>query len=159
VQNLFCILGLTIGFSAFVLGTYWWYWENHFDNFHPDIDRVFTVTTRGIGQLSDGSDSELRQVPKEDIEYFLQALPEIETYSIMRDWGQLQYKKDEVSEKLMGICVDSAFFDVFYSQFVNGGYKNIPFDDSHIVLTEKTAMRFSEKPIAPAKHSRSNQVL
>jgi ABC-type antimicrobial peptide transport system permease subunit len=141
VQNLFCILGLTIGFSAFILGTYWWYWENHFDNFHPDIDRVYTVTTCGIFKSSDGYDRELHQVPKEDVNYFLQALPEIESYCYLGYTG-LTYKKDEITEELSGIDADSAFFNILYSQFIAGGYKNVPFDGSHIVLTEKIAKKF-----------------
>jgi hypothetical protein len=40
VQNLSCILGLAIGFFAFIFGTYWWYWEKHFDTFHPEAGRM-----------------------------------------------------------------------------------------------------------------------
>ena len=35
VQNILSIVGLSIGFTAFLLGGYWHYWEYHFDSFHP----------------------------------------------------------------------------------------------------------------------------
>ncbi|MDR3246614.1 MAG: ABC transporter permease [Prevotellaceae bacterium] len=144
-QNLFCILGLTIGLSAFLLGTYWWYWENHYDDFHPEADRIFAVTTRGLTKLSDGSDLELNQVHKDDVESFLQILPEIEKFCTINSWGRLNYKIDDIAGSLDGVLVDSSFFDIFYSEFVDGSYKNVPFDNSHIVITEKIAMQFFGK--------------
>ncbi len=35
-QSIISILGLAIGFTVFVLGNYWLWWETHFDNFHPN---------------------------------------------------------------------------------------------------------------------------
>ena len=36
-QSLVSIIGLAIGFTAFILGGYWLWWETHFDNFHPAL--------------------------------------------------------------------------------------------------------------------------
>ncbi|GHT62191.1 ABC transporter permease [Bacteroidia bacterium] len=143
--NIICILGLTIGFSAFVFGTYWWYWENHYDNFHPDADRTYAVTLRGLSKASDGSDLELNQVHKDDIVAFLQDLPEIETYSLVNNWERIEYKDADLPQKIMGIDVDSAFFNMFYAEFIDGSFKNRPFDGTCIVLTEKTALEIFGK--------------
>ncbi|MDR1102294.1 MAG: ABC transporter permease, partial [Tannerella sp.] len=146
VQNLSCILGLAVGFSAFIFGTYWWYWENHFDTFHPEADRTYAITTTGIAQLADGSDSELNQVHRDDVAAFLQSLPEIENYSLCNMAG-LDYKDEdgETAERIMGLNVDTAFFALFSSDFLDGGYRDLPFDNSFILLTEKTARRFFGK--------------
>lgn len=34
-QNVISILGIAIGFTAFLLGGYWYYLEHSFDTFHP----------------------------------------------------------------------------------------------------------------------------
>ena len=47
-QSVISIIGLAIGFTAFVLGGYWLWWETHFDNFHPDGDRIYCLTTTGL---------------------------------------------------------------------------------------------------------------
>ena len=47
-QSLVSIIGLAIGFTAFILGGYWLWWETHFDNFHPNGDRLYCLTTTGL---------------------------------------------------------------------------------------------------------------
>ena len=42
-QSLVSIIGLTVGFTAFILGSYWLWWETHFDNFHPEADRLYCL--------------------------------------------------------------------------------------------------------------------
>jgi len=39
-QSIVSIIGLAVGFTAFILGGYWLWWETHFDNFHPEADRL-----------------------------------------------------------------------------------------------------------------------
>ncbi|MDR1454554.1 MAG: ABC transporter permease, partial [Tannerella sp.] len=145
LQNIFCVLGLTAGFSAFVFGAYWQYWENHYDDFHPDAERIFAVTTRGIGTLSDGSELELNQVHRDDVNAFLQHLPEIESACCINHTVWIEYKKEDIQATLLGIKVDSAFFDLFQVEWIDGSYKNMPFDQSHLVLTEKSALKIFGK--------------
>jgi hypothetical protein len=140
-QNIVCILGLTIGFSAFTLGGYWWYWENHFDDFHPDARHTYGITTTGIARASDGSAIELDQLPEEDAAWILQNIPEIEQHCGI-GWSWLKYPRDGKTETIMGLRVEPSFFTLFYAGFIDGGYEGVPFDGSHIVLTERTAMKY-----------------
>jgi len=139
-QNIVCIAGLTIGFSAFVLGGYWWYWENHFDDFHPNARYTYGITTTGIGKVSDGSPMELDQLHRDDANWMLENIPEIEKYC-STNRSRLSYIKNGKEVNVIGLSVDSTFFSMFYSEFIDGSYKNVPYDDSCIVLTERAAMK------------------
>jgi hypothetical protein len=140
LQNLVSILGLTVGFAAFIFGTYWQYRETHYDTFHPAATRIFAITTSGMGKLSDGTDLEVNQLHKDDESALLEILPEIEKYTHISR-ASLSYKTGETEEQLMGLSVDSAFFDIFHASFLSGSSHHVPFDGTCIVLTEKTALR------------------
>ncbi len=143
-QNIVCILGLTIGFSAFILGGYWWYWENHFDDFHPNAQHTYGITTIGIAKASDGSFTELDQLHGDDANWMLQNIPEIEKHCNTW-WASLQYTNNEQSERIMGLSVEPAFFTMFYTDFIDGNYEQVPFNSSYIVLTERTALKYLGK--------------
>ena len=76
VQNILSIVGLSIGFTAFLLGGYWHYWEYHFDSFHPQSSRTYALTTTGIFKTADGSVGELNQI-HQMVEKDLVTFPEI----------------------------------------------------------------------------------
>ncbi len=143
-QNIVCILGLTIGFSAFTLGGYWWYWENHFDDFHPNVRHTYGITTTGIAKASDGSATELDQLHRDDAAWMLQNISEIEKYCSI-GWAWLKYTNGGKTERIIGLSVEPAFFTMFYSEFVDGGYEHVPFDGGSIVLTERAAMKYFGK--------------
>ena len=42
-QSIVSIIGLAVGFTAFILGGYWLWWETHFDNFHTGKLTDFTA--------------------------------------------------------------------------------------------------------------------
>ena len=144
VQSVINIVGLMIGFAAFFFASYWYQWEHNFDTFHPEVNRTYEITTTGIAKASDGSPTELDQLHINDANFFLQSIPEIETHSSI-SWARIHYKEGEKKEDMMGLSVDTAFFSMFYSEFVSGSYLNIPFDGTHIVLTEKAAIKYFGK--------------
>ena len=144
IQNIISIIGLAIGFTVFVLGGYWWYWEHHFDDFHPNARYTYGITVTGIAKAADGSPTELDQLHGEDANWMLANILEIEKYT-HTDWARMSYTEDGETKNIMGLSVDSTFFSMFFSEFVDGGYKYVPFDGSHIVLTERAAMRYFGK--------------
>ena len=143
-QNVVCVAGLTIGFTAFVLGGYWWYWEHRFDDFHPHSRYVYAITITGLSKDVNGAPTELNQLHRDDANWMLANIPEIEKSCCIR-WETLQYKTDDKSENVTGLNVDSTFFSMFYAGFIDGDYKYLPFDGSHIVLTERAAMNYFGK--------------
>ena len=60
-QSIVSIIGLAVGFTAFILGGYWLWWETHFDNFHPEADRLYCLTTEGLVKRANGTQSDLDQ--------------------------------------------------------------------------------------------------
>ena len=143
-QHVVCILGLTIGLTAFILGAYWRYWEHHFDDFHPGARHVYGITTTGIARAADGTPAELDRLPAADVKWMLENIPEIDKYCSV-EWVHLKYTQDRKDEHIMGFIVDSAFFSMFYSEFIDGSYKQAPYNGSHIVLTERAAIKYFGK--------------
>ena len=139
-QNIVCIASMTIGFSAFVLGGYWWYWEHHFDDFHPNARYTYSITTTGISKNSDGSPMELDQLHRDDFIWMLENIPEIEKYCTA-NMARLGYMENGKQINVMGLNVDSTFFSMFHSEFIDGTYKYASWDGSCVVLTERAAMK------------------
>ena len=77
-QSIVSIIGLAVGFTAFILGGYWLWWETHFDNFHPEADRLYCLTTEGLVKRANGTQSDLDQLHINDREELFKLLPEIE---------------------------------------------------------------------------------
>ena len=143
-QHIVSVAGLTIGLTAFVFGGYWWYWEHHFDDFHPQSHYVYAITTTGISKDVNGAPTELNQLHRDDAGWMLENIPAIEKSCCIR-WATLQYKTDDKSETITGLNVDSTFFSMFYAEFIDGDYRHLPYDESHIVLTERAAMKYFGK--------------
>lgn len=139
-QSIVSIIGITIGFTAFILGGYWNYWENNFDNFHPEVNRLYAITTTGIAKDATGKSEELNQLHKDDEEYFIKSLPEIEQ-RCSYTWHELRPEINGHSQKLHGIVTDTSFFNLFYARFVDGGYKSVPLNKQSVILTERTARK------------------
>jgi hypothetical protein len=74
----------------------------------------------------------------------LENIPEIEKYCRV-NWNNLNYTDGGKSEMVRGLNVDSTFFSMFYSEFIGGGYKHAPYDGTHLVLTERAAIKYMGK--------------
>ncbi len=135
-QSIISVLGLAIGFTAFVLGGYWYQWEHSFDTFHPDWKRTYAVTTGGINKPVDGSYTELNQLhqsAKDD----LKAFPEIEASCVI---DLVSYGAEGKERSWMGLQVDSSFFDFFTCELISGTYKGNAYDRQSVILTESMAL-------------------
>lgn len=141
MQSLISIIGLAIGFSAFVLGGYWLWWETHFDNFHPNSDRLYCLTTTGINKTASGADADLDQLHVNDLAELKKLLPEIETVCIFANC-HYSIKVNNTTEKIHGIVCDHTFLDLFMADFINKTNKKIYTDGQSVILTEKTALKF-----------------
>ena len=45
LQNTVSVIGLAAGFVCLSLSSVWLYYENSFDTFHKDADRIYTIKT------------------------------------------------------------------------------------------------------------------
>lgn len=140
-ESVIRILGITIGFMAFVFGGYWWYWENRFDGFHPNQDRLFAVITYGLVEDPRGGEAGLNQLHQTDGAYFATYVPEIEKMCPVQD-GRIQVESQGNMQTYSFLGVDSVFFQLFYHRFLDGGYHGIVPDKKSVILTRRIAKRF-----------------
>lgn len=139
-QSIISILGLAIGFTAFLLGGYWLWWETHFDNFHPEADRLYCLTTEGLVHRANGADADLDQLHINDRAGVFRLLPEIEASC---SFNNLSYTIPSEGENINihGMESDTSFFTLFRADFISGTYKGSAPDGSSVILTQQTAHR------------------
>lgn len=138
MQSIISIIGLAIGFTAFVLGSYWLWWETHFDNFHPDGDRLYSLTTSGINKTASGADADLDQLHVNDLAELKMLLPEIEKVCIL-SFCHYNIKVNNASRQVFGYVCDHTFFDFFKADFINGTYKGTYPNGQSVILTASMA--------------------
>lgn len=139
-QSVISILGLAIGFTACILGGYWLWWETHFDNFHPEADRLYCLTTEGLVHRANGMNADLDQLHINDRAGVFQLLPEIEASC---SFNNLSYtiRSGNNNLDIHGMESDTSFFTLFRADFISGTYKGSTPDGSTIILTRQTAQR------------------
>lgn len=137
-QSAVSIIGLAVGFTAFILGGYWLWWETHFDSFHPEADRLYCLATEGLVKRANGTQSDLDQLHINDKKELLKLLPEIE---VSCSFNHLSFtlKQENGTITLHGMESDSSFFALFYADFIEGTHKGIAPDGNSVILTERTA--------------------
>ncbi len=137
-QSVVSIIGLAVGFTAFILGGYWLWWETHFDSFHPEADRLYCLTTEGLVKRANGTQADLDQLHINDREELFKLLPEIET-SCSFNHLSFTLKQDNETITLHGMESGQSFFELFLTDFIEGTHKGIAPDGSSVILTERTA--------------------
>ena len=137
------ISGLAIGMTAAVLILLWVQNELHFDNFQPDADRIYRLTT-SIPE----NDGAWETTPLRLADAAKKNVPEIETISrlfadnqpVFRNGGNLVYEKK---------CayVDDDWFSLFHYDFIEGNAASFANNPNSIILTESEAKKyFGNKP-------------
>lgn len=134
-QSTISIFGLAIGFMAFLLGGYWYYWEHRFDTFHPASSHTYAITTSGLSRSADGSEADLNQLHVSAEKEF-RTYPEIE--KVCHANIQL-IRADDKMQQWMGLEADSVFFDLFQCDLIEGTYRQIPFNGQFVLLTQTMA--------------------
>lgn len=136
-QSIISILGIAIGFTAFILGGYWYYWEYSFDTFHPDWRHTYALTTSGLSKTAEGEDAEIHQLHVQAKKSFM-AFPEIESFC---QTTTVSWRPGGKEKQWMGERVDSTFFQFFRCDLLEGTYKGNAYDNSSVILTRRCAMQ------------------
>ncbi|MDD2245710.1 MAG: ABC transporter permease [Proteiniphilum sp.] len=141
-QTVIGVLGLAIGFTAFIFAAYWYHWEHSFDTFHPDWENTYAVTTTGLLENRGAGYADLNQL-HQDAKNVFTSFPEIETYCITED---VKYTTKDKERAWIGMTVESAFFDMFSCELLEGTYKGNAYDNKSVILTQSMAeYLFGEK--------------
>jgi len=151
-QSIVSIIGLAVGFTAFILGGYWLRWETHFDNFHPNGDRLYCLTTSGLNKTATGADADLNQLHINDLAEIKKLVPEIEQVCILND-AFYNTKINNTTQTVCGIVCDHTFFDFFKADFIAGTYQGT-YRTVHLSSLPKVRPRSSsERPIVLESYS------
>lgn len=108
VHNTISILGLMAGFVCLSLSSLWIKYENSYDSFHKDADRIFSLSQC----YADGREYYMDKFGKEALSPLFED-PSVESYT---GFDYVDY--DNARE----ICVDSTFFDIFDIKLVSGDW-------------------------------------
>ena len=127
LQNMVSVIGLAAGFVCLSLSSVWLYYENSFDRFHKDADRIYTFnesTQDGKDILKTGTGNRLLKGITETIE------PEATTY----------FRLETDNEHYTELQVDSAFCSFFGIGLAKGDWSFIGNKD-YIALSEHYAKK------------------
>ena len=131
LQNTVSILGLTVGFVFLTLSTVWIRFENSFDSFHKDADRLYYLNEVLEKDGSDGRYyNELGFVPCYEFGA-LSGFPEIESLC------RYVIKDRNGAATLMG---DTAFFKMFDFNMI-AGTDHFKTDSSYVAVTQDFARK------------------
>lgn len=143
------ILGIAIGMTAGLLILHYVSFEYSYDTFHPDVQRVYRVTTDNYkGDVITNRDAmsynRVGPVLKKD-------LPEVLEYARALSVGNgFNFIKDGVKKREeKAYLVDPSFLDLFPYKIIAGDAKKALTEPFSIVLTESIAKKYfqNESPI------------
>ena len=135
------ILGLAIGLASFLLISEYVRFEESYDRFFTDADRIYRLSTV---QLTNG---QVQVEDKDAMTYhpgpqaMKDELPEVEEATVTYKFDELIFRQDESVIQEQGvISADSNFFRVFDYQIIRGSPKTMLTEPYSLVLTESKAV-------------------
>jgi putative ABC transport system permease protein len=132
--------GLTIAITCFVLLTLYIQFERSYDQHHEKSDRTFRIIQQQRGNDYQGTDL-FAVAPLPLGEALLKDFPEVEAVTNLNTGGALLIK-DEVSAVAQGLFTDSAYFDVFTTEFIEGDITNVLENPDDILITKELSYKF-----------------
>ena len=146
-QSLVGIFGLALAFTIFVFGSYWLKYENSYDMFYPDAERIrLMISHDKIGQ--EWATDVVMPLPMAD--ELLASFPEIETAArCITFFGNDIYKLGENYLSVEPYYVDTEYINMLTFNYVEGNKKDVlekwntaNSDNQNIILTESIARIF-----------------
>ena len=136
VQTTASMVGLALGFVCFALSAVWVRYEQTFDSFHREADRMYLL---GVTNGSDGYMSVILPFPM--AEAVRQMLPEVEDIAAFSfGWEEVSISADCKVGSLERILCDTAFVRMFDIKLASGSWSFLENTDE-IALTEEGARK------------------
>ena len=139
------ILGLAIGLASFLLINEYIRFEESYDRFFTDADRIYRLSTVQMtnGEVGDKDAMIYHPAPQA----LKDELPEIEEATVTYKFDELILRKGELVIQEKGvISADSNFFEVFDYRIVQGSSETMLVEPYSLVLTEsKAAFYFGDQ--------------
>ncbi len=150
IYSLANVLGLTLGFTAFILISLFVRFELSWDKSHRNYDRIYRVQRHMEKALYANNGNDISPHSRPATARFIEdKFPEFEKVSVIRENGSAflfaEAEHPVFSDK--GIYADSCFFDVFTYQFMAGNPKTAMAEPYSVVLSESMSKNlFGEMP-------------
>jgi putative ABC transport system permease protein len=151
LHSLINILGLALGFSAFILISLFVRYELNWDKSNLQYDRIYRLQRHYSKTMfaMDGNDisPHTRAITAQLLE---KKFPEFARVTVIHENGGkfLAYNPDRQIFNDKGICADSCFFDVFTYRFLEGSQKGALDEPFNIILSKTMADRLFGKKSA-----------
>ncbi len=141
------IVGLSVSLAACILIMFWVYDELSYDRFYKRSDDIYLVTA--CVKNSEGSENYWRSTPTAVSYAGREEIPEVENACAVNpryDLGYLDYNGKKFFSNRY-IAVDTTFFRIFNTTFIEGSPDNALPDPYSVILTETTAKKiFGAEP-------------
>jgi putative ABC transport system permease protein len=140
VFSLLNILGLAVGFAAFIFIFMFVRNELRYDRFYEKADRIYRIAVRAsIG------DTKIRQTYSSAITFrrLLEDFPEIESGVKFLNWGRVPVIQDDKTfYESRVFSVDSTFFDLFTIPLIHGDRQSVLNKPNTLTVTRSTALKY-----------------
>lgn len=136
------ILGLTLGFTAFILISLFVRYELNWDRSQQKYDRIYRIQRQFINTTYTVGGNDISPHMRPAVAEMIEGkIPEFEKITVIREnGGQFLFSDpDHQVYDDFGIHADSCFFDVFTYDFIAGNKKTALNDPHSVVLSETVA--------------------
>lgn len=142
VQTLISLIGLSVGFVSFALSALWMNYEQSYDAFHKDADRIYATVVSSKYSF----EKPLTTSSPLLADYLVNHFPEVEAATYV---GLLKLLKDDQKRHWKMIKVDSTFTSIFPVTVLEGSMQFLYNATNEVAITDRTARLFfgGESPI------------
>lgn len=132
------LLGLTIGFTAFILICLFLNYEYSYDKYNKNYDRIYRIQ---VHATLDNQVKSWTQSPSSIADLIKDKYPEIEKNALVREaWGEyLSTSAIQSFYEPDGFYADPAFLEIFTFDFIQGNSKNALSEPFSIILSKTIA--------------------
>ncbi len=151
------IAGLSLGMAVVALILFWVVDELSFDNFHQNLDRIYTVYEHQ--RFSEGQELYTNCTPFPLNQELIKNYPEVENATTYTNiWNQqIKYNNKEYKEGPV-FCADNNFLKIFSYKVIEGDPDALSATDKIIITEELAKLYFGNEPAIGKILKINNQV-
>lgn len=146
VYSLANVLGLTLGFTAFILIALFIRFEQNWDKQNANYDRIYRVQRHLVNTRANAGNDISPHTRAATAGMIENGIPELEKVTVIREDESFLYAdQDHKVNGEKGIYADDNFFDVFTYQFIHGSKERALKEPFSILLSQSMAIRLFGK--------------
>jgi putative ABC transport system permease protein len=135
-NTILSVIGLTVGYSSFILISMFIKYELSWDNFHDNYDRIYRIQTYKTVE-----DERLMQTSPALSRYLDNKFSDIQQHGIVlpnqREFLSISMDNEHIEKE--GQYADQSYLDIFSFHFIHGDKSGALIDPLSIILSSKVA--------------------